>query len=115
MQDSVISRRVWPGVPRARCCVCGADRGLRRLVLPLPHGNVCTACLDAALRLVAPAASSSVNKCSGPHQAGDQQQFDVTAVWPLTAALDSRQPTVRACAVHLTEALETLARTLEAS
>ncbi|MFI0134747.1 hypothetical protein [Streptomyces luteogriseus] len=115
MQDSVISRRVWRGVPRARCCVCGADRGLHRLVLPLPHGNVCTACLDAALRLVAPAASSSVSKCSGPHEAGDRQQFDVTAVWPLTAALDARQPTIRACPSHLTAALETLARALEAS
>ncbi|MGW4021073.1 hypothetical protein [Streptomyces sp. NPDC005009] len=113
--SSLISRRAWPGVPRARCCVCGTDRGLRRLVLPLPHGHVCTACLDAALRLVAPAVPSTVNKCSGPHQAGDQAQFDVTAVWPLAAALDSGQPTIRACSAHLTEALETLARTPEAS
>lgn len=115
MQDSVIAHRTWPGVPRARCCVCGTDRGLRRLVLPLPHGLACMACLDAALQLVAPAAVSPVNRCSGTHQPGDAQQFDVTAVWPLDGDLDSRQPTIRACQIHLTEALETLATPLEAS
>lgn len=96
------------GVQPQACAVCGTASGLQRTALPGPAGIVCRSCLDAALKTLGPPTVSSINTCSRPHDGGDPLLYGVVAVWPVRTFHDARQPAIRACPVHLAEAIATL-------
>lgn len=97
------------GVQPQACSVCGTVSGLQRISLPGPSGIICLPCLDAALKTLGPPTVSSITTCSQPHTGGDPLLYGVVAVWPVRTSHDASQPTIRACPVHLAEAIAALA------
>ncbi|MET7711011.1 hypothetical protein [Streptomyces sp. NPDC005407] len=98
-------------VPAAVCAVCGTASNLRRNPLDGPAGITCLPCLDAALKSLGPPTIDTIGICSVQHIGPDpmQTRYGVVAEWPLNTVTDTRQPRIRACPIHLAEAIASLA------
>lgn len=100
-------------VQPAACYVCGTQRGLNRNNLPGPHGVTCLPHLGEAMRRLGRPSSDGLGLCTAPHNGYEPgSAYRVVEVWPLNTL---NGPTVKGCAVHLTESLAALKAALTPS